>query len=297
MSYTLFQATLDLARICADVYEGASTSGSATTLVDTNMRIIGVSSAGANIYPPDDFFNGGTLWFRSGDAGASSGGRINTTEIITDFTSSSQRFTFATGTAVGAGVIWSAAPREYPRDALRLAINQALRSIGPEDQTDETLTTTADTGAYALPSGVYGVRQVEIATYTSAPYGYVPVPQTYTRGGYLYFEEGWYPTITGYKIRLTYNIVNVDISTDSSTISDEINRNWLQWKAAEMLYIPRIGDNGSRDKENKYALAAKEAKAMASRYRPLLRQIPRAHEHSAWATPVIFGNDLRSEDL
>ena len=61
MTQTLFSARLDLARIIANVVEGAATSGSTTTLVDTNFPYR-MDRANA---PIDDFYNRGTLFLKT----------------------------------------------------------------------------------------------------------------------------------------------------------------------------------------------------------------------------------------
>ena len=52
---TLADATLAVARLCSEVVDGVATGGSATTLIDTLVT------------HPNDFWNQGTIWLRSGN--------------------------------------------------------------------------------------------------------------------------------------------------------------------------------------------------------------------------------------
>src|SRR5512139_3342649 len=52
--FTLYNATLDLARIITKVIESAATGGSQTTTVDTGHS------------EPDDYFTNGVIWWLSG---------------------------------------------------------------------------------------------------------------------------------------------------------------------------------------------------------------------------------------
>jgi len=123
MSSTLFQATLDLARIVGNVVEGMATAGSDTTLIDTNFQYsIDHTSA-----PIDDYYNYGTIWILTCN-------NADKTAIITDWVQSTETFTFsapgAFSAACAAGDLYAVADKTYPRWQLRQCVNKALMSIG-----------------------------------------------------------------------------------------------------------------------------------------------------------------------
>jgi len=276
---TLFSATLELAKIVGNVIESTtSAAGSTTTLVDTALP---------RTPPPDDAFNYGTLWFVSGDLAGK-------TAIVTDWVSSTKTFTFATqSSAPGASKRYAFVDKDWPRDVLRRAINQAIQSLGalPDLYTLATFVTVADQEAYELPSGVYNVKRVEIATSTSTPYYYIRHHHWVEKDGYIYFDTGFEIPDAGYLIRLTYEPQPAELDDDADTISDYIHPDLLKWEAAVNAYLwkqPNMGE-GSAILERRLAYATQMAAMMKQ-----LHKVPKMAKDvhlSPWASPSISDPD------
>lgn len=243
----LFDALLDLAQTLRGVRFGTATGGSTTTLVDTGLS------------DPNDFYNGGTIFFISGN-------NANKSAVITDWNSTTHTFTFATQTgACAAADRYAAIHNIYNRDTLVEAINQALEDLGPFTATNTALTTIADTEAYTLPTGVSAVKKVEIATSTTAPYGWYELRQWREVNGTLYINENVEPW-AGYTIRLWYEADHTYTTTDAGTLNVDIHPEVLKWVAATKALTNRLGVTlGSEPQVQKmleYAqVKAEEAKA------------------------------------
>jgi len=222
---TLFDVSLALAKVLGNVRSSTTTSaGTATTVIDTTRT------------EPVDFWNGGTLWMTSGtDLGKS--------RKITDWALSGTTFTVPTMTsAPGSGAAYSVITADWPQDKLWDFINEALQDMGDVPVQDSTLTTVADQEQYTLPSGVYDVRLVEVATSKTAPYDYQPYHGVWKEipSGKLEFATGREPVDTGYLIRLTYMGVHAAFTADTSAVSTYIHINRLKWAAAVHAWRWRI---------------------------------------------------------
>ena len=254
---TLFSATLDLAKILGSVMESTSSAaGSTTTLVDTAMP---------RNPPPDDAFNYGTLWFISGALAGK-------TAIVTDWVNTTKTFTFATQTAAsGSGSRYAFLDRDYPRDVLRQAVNTALQTIGRvlDVYTNATFVTVANQEDYTLPTDVYNVRQVELATSASAPYYYQKHYHWSEIDGVIRFKSGYAPTHAGDLIRLTYAIQPDELDDDATEISDYIHPDLLKWTAAVnalMWKQPAMGEQVAHITQ-KLQMATQMERIMATRHR------------------------------
>lgn len=233
---TLFSATLDLARILGNVIESVtSAAGTTTTLIDTALP---------RNPPPDDAFNYGTLWFISGDLAGK-------TAVVTDWANSTKTFTFATqSSAPGASKRYAYCDRDWPRDLLRQAVNMALQTIGgvTTQYTDATFITVQNQMAYTLPTGVYNVKRVEVATSLTAPYDYAIHHNWTETPTQIIFHEGFQIVREGYLIRLTYEALPGELDDDADTIDDRIHPDLLKWTAAVNAWMwkePNMGDPNS----------------------------------------------------
>jgi hypothetical protein len=282
---TLATATLEIAKLLANVVEGASSNdglADKTTLIDTAF---GYTLDGVN-KPPDSFYNGGTIWFRSVT------GLTGTTALITGYVRTTGVFTFpAAGARATAGTLYSVADRQYPRYILRQAANAAIQEIGGEDlqYSDATYVTVADQEEYDLPTGKYGVKRVEIATSTSDPYGYREVGEGHWRemNDDIIFTPGHIPSAAGYRIRLTYNVALSEVTTDTGTFPDLYDINWIKWAGAAYCLGWRIGQMRGSDPDEIARLgeALNRAEAAARRFRPKLGNMPHDPQSSVWAVP------------
>lgn len=154
MSKTLFDCTLELARILDNVYEGTATGGGTTTIIDTVERTEAA-----------DYWNGGTAWitYDAGGAGAAPQGEYG---YISDFELSSNTITLrsALTAAVATGDRYALCKKKYP---LYLLIQKVNETFGVIEKTDITsLTTATEETEYNLPSDCLELKQVWIQTNT-----------------------------------------------------------------------------------------------------------------------------------
>lgn len=265
---TMFDLTLDLARVITNVVESIATDGSATTVIDTKFPW---SSDGTN--PADDHYNYGTIWMTSGL-------NINHTATITDWTRLTSTFTFDTMTLLNAtGDRYAVANREYPLWLLRQSIDEALEEIGGTDTTSTTLATIANTISYALPSGVYNVRSVEVANGTTAPYTWMTYNNWKLVGSTIELDSA---PPGGYTIRMTYYTTPTWLYLDSDTISDRINPELVKWTAAIHALLWRLKIMGDDDPNLKSALVINLDKAQknVTQFRSQLSRTPKAHHYN-----------------
>jgi hypothetical protein len=200
----LATAIYEAGKRAGEVYEGYATTGSAVSLTDSLLPTMA-----------DDFFNGGTLCILSGTS-------IGTTRIITDYIDSTHTFMFALDPAIAAGVRYAAIRPTLTRAQIISAINAALGEMGNVTQINDTLTVTANTEQYSLPSGVRNVARVQVATATTAPYGWEDNYQWREVNGALIFTEDSQPTDTGKHIRVYYNQPHAEVTLDADVISADI---------------------------------------------------------------------------
>ena len=252
---TLFSATLDLAKILGSVMESTSTSGTPTTLIDTAMP---------RTPPPNDAYNYGTIWFKTGDLEGK-------TAVVTDWDLGTFKFTFADMTDAAPGERYAFLDRDYPRDVLRQAVNTALQTIGRvlDVYTNATFVTVANQEDYTLPTDVYNVRQVELATSASAPYYYQKHYHWSEIDGVIRFKSGYAPTHAGDLIRLTYAIQPDELDDDADEISDYVHPDLLKWTAAVnalMWKQPAMGEQVAHITQ-KLQFATQMERIMATRHK------------------------------
>jgi hypothetical protein len=248
----LAEATLALARELDVVRERpASADGAAgkTTLVDKALRM------------EADELAEGTIWFVTSSQTPSNAGLSRKIDRWANGT-----FTFlALPSQTKAADIYACAGPMFPRHELVSAINTALTKEGAYPQEDATLTTIAYQEDYTLPTGVFGVINLEVACNLVAPYGYVPHRRWIEIGGKVRFLGEWAPIAAGYKIRLTYKVNHTTIYADTDLISDYVNPTWLTWAAVEharRTYFQKIGQD---DKDSVSLLNEAKDKAKEAR--------------------------------
>jgi hypothetical protein len=219
MSYTLWDATLDLARVLLDVHEGmATTTGSTTSLTDTRNG------------EPSGYYVGGTIWVpaRSGPIAAVS-------KYVSAFAANAFTFDAITNT-ISTNDRYMAAGPKFPQYMLKQAINAALREIGPI-MTETTFTATANQTEYTateVSAVAEDILAIDLAASASSPYYWTPhyrwrqVPSASRK---LVFAEGSAPG-NAYPVRLIYTAQHGELTADADVISSYIHPDLLKWTAA-----------------------------------------------------------------
>lgn len=294
---TLASATLDLARLIGDVVDSTATQDGSTassigTLIDGSFPKRDYTGA----VPSDDFYNYGTIWFISGTSTGGSNLNDGCSRIITDFESSTATFTFgACDSETQIGNTYAVTESIWPRYKLRAFVNLALQSIRAVPALDTSVTTVANTETYALPTGVYNVRHIQIAESLSTPYYFNDYYHGYweEKNSLIYFKPGYWPQTTGYTMRLWYQATHTNLTTDTASISSYIDPMWLAWESVVHAYRWRrpLTEGGKPDE-----LVMKEAFANAGSYRrkymELLPKLPGKVKLANW-----FGDSFDSPEF
>lgn len=214
---------LSMARKLKRMRFGLATGGSATTLVDSAMD------------EPDDFFNGGVIFFLSGSLNGK-------TANVTSWDLPTKTFTFATQTAaVVAGVRYAVVEPAYNREMLVSALNEALAEFGPVAQYDTSLLTVLDQQEYMLPPGVSNVKSVQIAGDVDAT-SWGPVYRYWKEvDGTLHFDSQHLPSAADLPIRMLIVSTHSLVWADTDSVTDSVNPELLAWKAVECAARNRSG--------------------------------------------------------
>ncbi len=255
MSYTLFQATLDLARILDDVYEGSTTTTGATTSL-TDSRI----PTDAAVFP------GGTLWMPERTV-ASVVQAAQSTRVASQTVATILAFDALTASIATAQGYQVTGPR-FPKYALIQAINMALQAIGKVVNRVEV---TAD-GSQEYTNSLSAYIDEEILEIwignSTDPNDWMPhlrwrqIPVD--NGRKLVFVEGSEPD-SGDLMHISYKAEHATVSLDASVISPQINPEKLKWAAAAHALRWRK-QRTKADEEPTLDLMLKEAQANAALY-------------------------------
>lgn len=202
---TYYDLIKKLAYRIGDVRTSVATGGSTTTLIDTSL------------IEPNDYYNGGTLLIDQATP---------VTPRITDFASATFTFTFAAiGTAVVAGINYTAIHNRFPLDVLKRSINQAIDESEKIMAVSEDITLVASQERYALPAGVTeDIRRVEIGTEDSNDW---KIHYAWTiEDGELRFLD-WPPDDTSKVCRVHYVKQHAQLSALTDELDEKVNENRL----------------------------------------------------------------------
>jgi hypothetical protein len=278
MSYLFGTACLDLAREITDVMDSAATaSGSTTpfiTLIDTSMPIA---------TPASDWYNNGTIFFTSGVVTT---GNLGLTRRITDFDNGTGTFTFAAITARTVALdTYSVMTKAWPYYALRQAVNKALTEIGDVDKQDITTTAVTDQLSYTLPTGIFNIKKVELATSLTDPLNYIDLSHWHEVNGTIQFDAGHAPSVDTYILRLTYNVPPSEITADTTAIPTNINPIYLKWMSVCEAYRWRLHKIKNDDPTTTTMMneALQKAEKKAAEHRPEMNIKSKQNQLSAWA--------------
>jgi len=219
---TLADISLKVAQQVTDVLDGAATAGAATSLTDT-----------VNLTQNNQYWDRGTIWIQSG----THAGKVL---IVTGH--AGNKLSFATiGTAIAVGNLFSVIRFSYPWRQIVSAIRQALETTHVTGE-DASLIGDNETLNFILPVGVYDIKRVELER-PEVP-GYQP-PSHHWReiNGELKFDFGYAPVADDI-IHIFYRDQHPALTVYSTVISDEINLEWLKYKAAANLLMWGAGQYG-----------------------------------------------------
>jgi hypothetical protein len=263
-STTLVLAMLETARHIGAAREGTATGGSTTTLVDTSL------DEAAELY------KGGTLWMLSGN-------NEGLCDVISAFSENTVTITDTLTNAILDGDAYAVSSKEYPKHKLKQAVLSCLR-FHPVLKTDDSLTVTADTEEYSLPSGVSNIKRVEIAAEAGTPYSFAANLFWKEWNGKLVFQPGKEPGEAGRSMRLWYMGEHGEIE-ESGTILSSVDMNWLKWAAAAFLYrdqVKRIQKDNPTNLELMNEAKTQEARARLMAKRSKLSNMPSDPKLSGW---------------
>lgn len=215
---TVAEISLKVMKEVTDVITGTATGGSTTTLIDTTLLTT----------QPNDHFNNGRIWILSG----THAGKVF---AITDFVQSTGTVTFAAVTgAIAAGVRYAIARNAYPWDQVVSAIQSALDTTYIT-ALDSTLTGDGQTLEFTLPSGVFDVLRIETEDTADAHSGKYPAHHwREIHNGKIRFDFGYAPD-DDYTIHVYYKSYHPELTDYTTTINNEIDVEWLRYKAAQEL--------------------------------------------------------------
>jgi len=218
---TLADIVLRVAREVTDVMEGAATSGAVTSLTDVT-----------NLVQPNQYWDRGTLFIKSG---------THAGKALPILGYASNKITFASlgASPVAANDRYSVMRGVYPWNQIATAITQALESTHVTGD-DATLTGDGTTLDFTIPAGVHNIKRVQFGRSSERLFS------THWRevNGTLRFDAGYAP-VSGDVIHIVYRKPHPDLSAYSDIISDEINSEWLKYKAAEQALWWAMGIYGT----------------------------------------------------
>lgn len=218
---TVYDISLKVVQLVTDVLYGAATAGATTSLTDTN-----------NLVQDDQYWDRGVLWVRSG----THSGKVLQ---VTGYVGSKLSFASLGATPIAANDRYAVTRGIYPWLQIVSAIQQALDETHVEDD-DDTYTGDGTTLEFALPAGVVNVKRVE---FEDTDGKLTPSHHWKVRNGAVRFDFGYAP-YNGDVIHIISRAEHEVLTGYSTEISNEINLEWLKYKAAEKLLIWGAGMYG-----------------------------------------------------
>lgn len=244
MAHTLFDAILNVGQSLRESYRGVVDSATTTTITD-------------------DRFHGDSAYWHEGNLLLIAAA---TMRDIYSVSGSVITVTPAMAATATAGSEFMLTPVTYPMAQIIAAINVALTSMGRFTQMDASkLTVVDDTIEYALTGTGYDFRhvvRVEVSTSDAVPYKWRVNHYWKEMDGYLSFQPGREPTLTGAPMRIWYNAPHPAVSTMAAEIDEAVHPMRLAWEATAWLLRWRYHRSG-KDEETT-ASTLNEALAMAA---------------------------------
>ena len=208
---TLADMTLRVAREISEIMNGTATTGAATSITDT-----------VNLIQQNQYWAKGTVWIRSGT-------HVGKTAVIDGF--SANQITFPTFTTTVGTCRYVVATARFPYRQLEQAINAALDEVRVWAE-DTSLEGDGSTLEFSVPAGITDIKEIEFTTAGTVPAEKTPSHHWKIRDGKIRFDYG-YPPYDGDTIHLWYETYHDELTTYSDTVDDNVDQEWLKWKACE----------------------------------------------------------------
>jgi len=208
---TVADIALKVVREVTDVVDGVATAGNTTSLTDTNTLI-----------QSNQYWDRGMLFIKSG---------THAGKVLAITGHALNALTFAAlGSAIAAGDRYSVIRGAYPWQNIMSAIAQALDGTHVTAE-NSSLIGDGTTLDFTLPSGVYDIKRL---LFKRDDMEWLASSHWHEINGKLRFDAGYAP-VAGDVLHIFTRAEHADLSAYSDVISDEINQEWLKYKAAEQL--------------------------------------------------------------
>jgi len=247
---TLFDIMLSLAGFMAPLDTGQATQSSQIALVDEGAQF-SEDQVGGTIFVLDGPLEGYALKVNS----RTSATRLNFSDL--DIT-------------LEEGNRYAVANKDYPRTALEMAVNEALRSLPFTREEDDVLETVDRQTEYVLPEGIREVMRVWKATNLTEPYDYQELFHWDDEHGELRFPVGWAPVGDGYKLKLEFVPTQERKTDEADELPAKLDDQLVLWTAAVWLCrdgMMRFQNDAKRDLGNKTNEALARQAEVKRKYR------------------------------
>jgi hypothetical protein len=211
---TLFDALVETARRLDLLWEGTAASGSALSLADDHLGLLG--------YAPDAW-KGGQVWLISGSPSNESrpvlaSGSSGTVTPLTAFSA-----------PVQSGAWFALSSNRWPRGLLAAKVNEALTALGGLVREDTSLSGDGESASFTLPETARAdLRQVWLAESGSAPWRWRLSMRWRQIGDSLAFAT----PPPALPIRLVYVASHPRVEADGDLIDAAVPVAWLAAEAA-----------------------------------------------------------------
>lgn len=250
MTYTLFDAMLDVVRKLGVTFEGKATGGTTTVINDQD-------AASNDLIYQIGYWKGGTAFiFRTTD-GLAPQGEVTGIQNNSGVTGGTVIFNLnpALTAVVQSGDYYAVTNRRYTRFSVQAAVNTALQDLGVIPVTDiSSLTVADDTTEYTLPVGA-GLDLREVWVQTNADVsnyrwrklqGWTVDKKAAGVGETLILSR---QEESGMILKLVYMAAHAELTTPSDVIDEAIHPDRVIYPAIVNLLMGRMGRRG-RDSES-----------------------------------------------
>lgn len=224
---TFFDAVLKLAREVVVTRQGTATSGTTSTLDDTEIKL------------QPGIFVGGTLF------------NLVNSEFRKITNQTASKITVSPVMTINdAGDAYVVANPDIPLDQLMAAVNGAIRDLVIPIE-DITTLAVAGQEEYTLPANISGVMRVEVATSLTSPYGYQLNQHWREVNGKLRFPSADFrPPTDDNIIKLTYRKPHTDLVLGTAALPNDIDVDYIHWSAVQKAAKYGLKQHGTDPKRD-----------------------------------------------